>query len=85
MRGVVSGTSSIPEAIYDPSFAAKYEGKMILAVEDNGSLWYIAGKKRVKIGRKPEEVDHFLKLVNEKKVPVTGMTNANISKIEQIQ
>jgi len=85
MRGVVSVKSSIPEAIYDPSFAAKYEGKMILAVEDNGSLWYITGKKRVKIGRKPEEVDQFLKLVNEKKVPVTGMTNANISKIEQIQ
>lgn len=84
MRAVVTVKSSVPPAVYDPAFASKFNGQMVLAVEDNGSLWYITGGKRVKIGRKPEEVDQFLKLINEKKVPVIGMTNASVAKIEPI-
>lgn len=85
MRGIVSVKSSIPPAVYDPAFGKKFVGKMLLAVEDLGSLWYVLPDgKRVKIGRKPEEVDQFLKLVNEKKVPVTGIKNADIAKIEVV-
>jgi hypothetical protein len=86
MRAVVSVKSSIPPAVIDPAYGKKFVGKLLLAVEDGGSLWYITPDgKRAKVGRKPEEVDQFLKLVNEKKVPVTGITNANIGKIETIQ
>ena len=85
MRGIVSVKSSIPPAVYDPAYGKKFVGKMLLAVEDLGSLWYVLPDgKRVKIGRKPEEVDQFLKMVNEKKVPVTGMKNADIARIEVV-
>ena len=85
MRAVVSVKSSIPPAVYDPAYGKKFVGKMLLAVEDLGSLWYVLPDgKRVKIGRKPEEVDQFLKMVNEKKVPVTGIKNADIAKIEVV-
>lgn len=85
MRGVVSVKSSIPSAVYDSAYGKKFIGKLLLAVEDNGSLWYVTPDgKRAKIGRKPEEVDTFLHLVNEKKVPITGIKNSDIAKIEPL-
>ena len=85
MRIIVTPKSVVekPEASYDVAFSKKQAGKMLLAVEDLGSLWYVTPEgKRAKVGRKPEEVAHFLDLVNQKKVPVTGITNKDISKIE---
>lgn len=87
MRIIVTPKSRVMElqASYDPAYGKKFVGKMLLAVEDSGSLWYITPEgKRAKVGRKPEEVDQFLKLVNEKKVPVTGIKNADIAKIEVV-
>ena len=85
MRAVVSVKSSIPPAVIDPAFGKKFAGKMVLAVEDGGSLWYITPEgKRAKVGRKPEEVDEFLKAVNDKRVPVTGMKNSDVSRISVV-
>jgi len=85
MRAVVSVKSSIPPAVIDPAFGKKFAGKMVLAVEDGGSLWYITPEgKRAKVGRKPEEVDEFLKAINDKRVPVTGMKNSDVSRISVV-
>lgn len=85
MRGIVSVKSSIPSTVYDSAYGKKFVGKLLLAVEDGGSLWYVTPDgKRAKIGRKPEEVDEFLKAVNDKRVPVTGMKNSDVSRISVV-
>jgi hypothetical protein len=70
----------------DSSFGKRFSGKMLLAAEARGELWYVTPSgQRVKIGQKPEEVATFLKAVNDKKVPTLGMTNANLDKIAIIE
>jgi hypothetical protein len=87
IRGIASPKSTYDgSVVIDSSFGKKFTGKMLLAPEDRGSLWYVVPDgKRIKIGQKPEEVATFLKAVNDRKVPVTGMTNANLSKIAIIK
>ncbi len=84
LRGVASVkvTSAIP---IDPAFGKRLSGKLMLAVEDRGSIWYITPDgKRAKIGRTPEEVTAFLQAINEKKVPVLGITNNDLAKIANV-
>ncbi|MFA5391896.1 MAG: hypothetical protein WC331_10805 [Candidatus Omnitrophota bacterium] len=66
----------------DMTFAKQQAGKILLNVEDHGSLWYVtADGRRAKIGNKPEEVEAFLQGVRDRKIPTTGINNADISKI----
>ena len=87
LQGFITPTSSSDASVsINPAFGKKFTGKLLLAPEDRGSLWYVVPDgKRIKIGQKPEEVATFLKAVNDRKVPVTGMTNANLSKIAIIK
>lgn len=69
----------------DFSFGEKFAGKLLLAVEDHGSIWYVTPQgTRAKIGRTPEEVSAFLSAINAKLVPVTGINNADIDKIQKV-
>lgn len=86
LRGIITPKSAIPQASYDAAFGKKFYGQLLLAVEDAGSLWFVTPDgKRAKIGRKQEEVNSFLRLVNEKKLPIVGISNKDIAKIEPIQ
>jgi hypothetical protein len=69
----------------NPTFGKKFSGKLLLGVEDSGSIWYITPDgKRIKIGRSPDEVQTFLNAINNKQVPVTGMNNQDLNKIAKI-
>lgn len=88
MRGMVyvKGQTPTPApAPIDPAFGKKLAGKLLLAVEDKGSIWYVTPDgKRVKIGRTPEEVAAFLAAINSKKVPVTGINNVDLGKLATV-
>ena len=57
-------------------------GRILLAPEDHGSLWYVTlDGRRIKLGRSPEEVDEFLKAVQTNKLPHTGINNSNLNLI----
>lgn len=66
-------------------FGKQFAGKLLLGVEDHGSVWYVTTDgKRVKIGRTPEEISAFLKAINDRYVPVVGITNNDLSKIQNV-
>lgn len=69
----------------DLSFGRKLAGKLLLAVEDRGSLWYVTPDgRRAKIGNTPEEVEAFLQMVRDKRVPVLGIDSKTIARIATV-
>jgi len=84
MRGVVSVKRKHYMPI-DPTYGKKFSGKLLLAVEDKGALWYVTPEgKRAKIGSSMEDFSAFIEAINLKKVPVTGITNNDLSKIVKV-
>ena len=86
LQGIVSLKSNQPPMPQiDQALSKRLAGKLLLAIEDRGAVWYVTPEgKRAKIGRSPEEVAAFLQAINDKKVPVTGITNADIAKIAMV-
>lgn len=84
LRGMVYMKQPVQPTI-DPAFGKRLAGKLLLGVEDKGSIWYVnANGTRVKIGRSPEEVANFLQKINEKKVDHLGINNADLAKIATV-
>lgn len=86
LRGMVYMKENAPPKPIDPTFGKSLGGKILLGVEDKGSIWYVnkSNGKRVKIGRSPEEVAAFLQAVNDKKVDILGITNADLERISTV-
>ena len=86
MRGVVSAKVAADKpASVDSAFGMKLAGKLLLAVEDRGAVWYVTPTgKRAKIGTKSEEVEVFLQAIRDKLVPVVGITNKDLAKINPV-
>jgi len=69
----------------DPSFGKKLEGRILLAVEEHGDIYYVTPDgKKARIGRTPEDVAAFQKAINEKRVPITGISTADLAKIASV-
>lgn len=84
LQGVVSLVKPKPMPI-DPAFGKSHTGQLLLAVEDHGAIWYVTPDgKRAKIGRTPEEVTAFLQAINDKRIPILGINNADLNKIATI-
>lgn len=86
MAYVKGQTPKAPTPGVDSEFAKRMGGKILLAVEDKGAIYFVnkSDGKKIKIGRTPEEVEAFLKAVNDRKVDVLGITNADLAKIPNV-
>lgn len=82
MRGIVT-VKGLPPV--DMTFAKKFAGMLILAVEERGALYYVTPEgRRAKIGTKSEEVEAFLQGIRDKRIPHVGMKNVDLNKIPTI-
>lgn len=76
-------TTPMPQI--DPMLGKRLAGKLLLAVEEHGDLYYVTPDgRKARIGRTPEDVANFQKAINDKRVPVLGITNADLNKIADI-
>ena len=68
---------------YDKKLAERLEGKLLLAVEKNGELYYVQNGIRYYLGTTEQDYKRFMNKVKNGIIKVVGISNENLNKIQE--